>query len=651
MHAQSQVPPDDSSIQALSNILRAIDGLQFLPEFISDHQDDYCIEALSKLPTEKYAKKYRMQKDLAALFVEQCRLFVAASATPVSHACASGSTLPPPSDENERQLWLKACLVLEACIKGMIPFVSQVMKALHDKIIRDVKDSVERDFGVVEDRDWNCSLCPEAVDSKDFVDNGPVALRVKSFDSNGVAEADAPHCLKAGSLQPCRWKNAPPAFLYDAHSMSPIEPLFLVPHPSQADNPKSSSFLLLRDNFTLSESGPTPFRVELCLPSGLLSEFYAVLCTSSPRHTSTIVNSFYSKLPAPKCHGVSELLFWTLELKNSMFADLNHNLKQGSMVKFSGSHLPPIITEGSLYVVTKSSTFSFCVKGPVIRPSSAVELVSSDSHLVVRQCPPARFRDAALMYHSKSKAEPHWSSIRARRLSSHHGEFCKFFCSQTGRELDFFSEIDTRGGEQMLNMIDMCTVFNPDAAVFRTLFVVRPESVLKLTSALQNLKRGVLGTHSKDSKDFGVRDIRNKLFHEFLTLESKDFESLEKSSRLVLTSVRDIISSINGSHCLDYVEHALSTIDGLIARDIRVSSLSSTEQAVLTQQKQHMLKELDEVKEQAKLAELSLFNFQAKQRRLQQNLLFCNFPDANLEANWTLPVLMRIRAGDAQPDI
>jgi hypothetical protein len=177
---------------------------------------------------------------------------------------------------------------------------------------------------------------------------------------------------------------------------------------------------------------------------------------------------------------------------------------------------------------------------------------------------------------------------------------------------------------------------------------VRPESVLKLTGALQNLKRGVLGMHSKDLKDLGVKDIRNKLFHEFLTLDSKDFESLVKSSRLVLTSIRDIVSCMNGSHFLDYVERALSTVDDLIARDILISSLSSTEQAVLTQQ---MLEELDKVKEETKLAELSIFNIQAKQRQLQQKLLFCDFPGVNLEVDWSLPVLIRMHAGDAQPDI
>ncbi len=54
----------------------------------------------------------------------------------------------------------------------------------------------------------------------------------------------------------------------------------------------------------------------------------------------------------------------------------------------------------------------------------------------------------------------HWSGIRARRLSSYHGEFCKLFCSQTSRQVDFFSDGGAQSGEQLLNMIGMCSAFS-----------------------------------------------------------------------------------------------------------------------------------------------------------------------------------------------
>ena len=54
----------------------------------------------------------------------------------------------------------------------------------------------------------------------------------------------------------------------------------------------------------------------------------------------------------------------------------------------------------------------------------------------------------------------HWSGIRAERLSSHHGEFCKLFCSQTSRQVDFFSDGGAQSGEQLFNMLGMCTAFS-----------------------------------------------------------------------------------------------------------------------------------------------------------------------------------------------
>jgi hypothetical protein len=72
----------------------------------------------------------------------------------------------------------------------------------------------------------------------------------------------------------------------------------------------------------------------------------------------------------------------------------------------------------------------------------------------------SRIRDAARLFHWRGLTSVHWSGIRACRLSEHHGEFCKLFCSQTSRSVDFFSEDGARSGEQLLNMIGMCTAFS-----------------------------------------------------------------------------------------------------------------------------------------------------------------------------------------------
>jgi hypothetical protein len=72
-----------------------------------------------------------------------------------------------------------------------------------------------------------------------------------------------------------------------------------------------------------------------------------------------------------------------------------------------------------------------------------------------------RLRDAARLFHSRGLTSLHWSGIRVDRLSSHHGEFCKLFCSQTGRQVDFFSDDGEKSsGEQLLNMIGNCTAFS-----------------------------------------------------------------------------------------------------------------------------------------------------------------------------------------------
>jgi hypothetical protein len=672
---------DDSSTQELFNILHAIGASSFLPEFIDDGQDDSCIEALSKLPLAKFARRYHMDQQLAEAFVEKCRMHVLSIASPVSNASSSDTTLSLSlHDDDERNRWLKACLVLEACIIGTLPFVGLVMQAVHNKIIENVKKSVADDLGAVEDRDWDCSLCGVDVDSKDFTEAGQVSLSIKSIDENGTVEAHAPHCLKPGSLQYCSWKKGTPAdFVRETLSVSLEERLLLMPDASQADVPKSASFLLLRNQFKLGDSASTAlnlFTVVCSSPRSPSREYLVALCASSPRQTANMLNASLAASPvsvdqasespsstpprtvsdvskfSAKSKPPLEYLFWTLARVGGVVVDAPHDLKSGSVVKFNGSNLPPSITQGALYVIVRPSQYSFCVLGPLVHPAAAVVILPTVPLCVVRQSPPARFRDAARLFHTKPKAEPHWSSIRARRLSSHHGELCKFFCSQTGRDLDFFGEVDTRGGEQMLNMIDMCTAFAPDAVVFQTLFEVLPgtETVQKLMDALRSLKRAAVGEQiSKDKKICGVRDVRNKLFHEFLMVDPTDFEILATSSRRILGSIHNIVSCLNGSHSSVYADAAASAIDDIISKDLRVVSLNDAERTALQLQQGQMLEQLHKVEEEKKQVQASLLNLHEKHCQLQQRLLFFNAVGAGLPGHWAEP--MRKRAGDAQPEI
>ena len=55
--------------------------------------------------------------------------------------------------------WLKAFLVLDACIKGVQSFVGIAMQRLHDKVVAIVKENVKDDMGECADGDWDCSFC------------------------------------------------------------------------------------------------------------------------------------------------------------------------------------------------------------------------------------------------------------------------------------------------------------------------------------------------------------------------------------------------------------------------------------------------------------------------------------------------------------
>jgi hypothetical protein len=77
----------------------------------------------------------------------------------------------------------------------------------------------------------------------------------------------------------------------------------------------------------------------------------------------------------------------------------------------------------------------------------------------------SRLRDAAALFHTRGLSKTflssvHWTGIKANRLSSHLGEFCKLFCSQTSRQDDFFTADGVRNSEQLFNMIGMCTAFS-----------------------------------------------------------------------------------------------------------------------------------------------------------------------------------------------
>ena len=222
-------------------------------------------------------------------------------------------------------------------------------------------------------------------------------------------------------------------------------------------------------------------------------------------------------------------------------------------------------------------------------------------------CFTIRIRDAARLLHTRgSKANHHWSGIRADRLSSHHGEFCKLFCSHTSRELDFFDESGARSGEQLLNMIGMCKAFSPgqdnNCSVFLSLFDIKPDRHQAFKSALAALRQAAVGRDvSNETKEVGVKDLRNRMFHDFLTLSTPDFEALVACSKQLLSSICMIISCIAGDHQSDYAEQALAEIDsdaGIVRRDLIVAKLCDEDQEVMNRTNKQMLEELERMQDE-----------------------------------------------------
>jgi hypothetical protein len=157
-------------------------------------------------------------------------------------------------------------------------------------------------------------------------------------------------------------------------------------------------------------------------------------------------------------------------------------------------------------------------------------------------------------------------------------------------------------------MIDMCTAFsfgentNKDKDTgkdknFQSLFDIESNKRQDLKLALETLKEAAVGRQiSKDTKKVGVRDLRNKLFHDFLTISTQDFDNLVACSKQLLTSTRAVISCLRGEHSSDCVQQSLNEIDVIAKRDLTVSKLSDDERDNLNRRNQEMLQELEKMK-------------------------------------------------------
>jgi hypothetical protein len=295
-------------------------------------------------------------------------------------------------------LWLKAFLVLDACIKGVQPFVGIAMQRLHDKVVAIVKENVKDDMGECADGDWDCSFCTPADGEAHFTEDSPLVMKICSMDTSGVADVGSPHCLKPHALMPCTLKGIPASYFHDSELVSPKTCMFICRNPADpADNTefKSSTVLLLRAScFDSNAHHCQPFHVTRCCLKDSKDpelQFYAVLCSSRPAHTKQLVVD----PETPKPPGLS-FGFWALKLRDSESKDyfeFKHGLKEGNVIRFSGTDLPPGVADGSLYIVTVASSFSFQVAGPILRPVMALAAgtgAGESRFVVIRTSPVAR---------------------------------------------------------------------------------------------------------------------------------------------------------------------------------------------------------------------------------------------------------------------
>jgi hypothetical protein len=569
---------------------------------ISKLQDSTGLDRLSSLLTGLKVLDAVHRQELESIFARK---------TIQKSVSTADDTITLADIAEERENWFKACLILEVCTKSTRPFVGLVMEKLHKKVIDEAKVAILADLRcsddqhlsfedeVLDEEEWNCSTFP-GVNDISFTENGPISLVIHAIDTDGIATSKVPHCLKPHSLHYCRLKNVPVGvFEHDVFSNAPA---FMCPIPSDPASEFSFPFVLLRECDYDKLELLTPFKVFLAhqTKGDHSFECYAVLCESHPGYTELLVNSFLAH-SLPSQARVSPVhfsyAFWTLkshiiddhvkqnkyDLKKggNFYDEFKHGLKRGDFVTFDGSILPHRkgfdMSYGLRYLVTEETKFSFKIAGPILIPKSAFcadALSSKDKasfadnpFTLIRRSPVARLRDAARAYHALgSKSELKWSGIRAERLSNSHGEFCKLFCGKTSRELDFFEERGTQSGEQLFNMIYCCNAFNASVmdkdkrgSVFCSLFDVDSSRNLKLTESLGGLKKMAVK----------IKDIRNKMAHNFLTLRADDFLSFRDSARTLLESLWEIDSCISGNNRLLYDEQ-LSNIESIAKRGLKI---------------------------------------------------------------------------------
>jgi hypothetical protein len=463
------------------------------------------------------------------------------------------------------------------------------MRRLLNMVVEEIKSAVATDFGSCRQTDWDCSTDVHA-SNPHFTDNGPLALKVASMDCDGIILAETMHYLKAGTMTVCGLQNVPATLFVegDNPSSGDSEADCLCIYSVQTDHRQymPAPFIILHQiKLDPMRQLLTPFRCvpsvslgTITLPSGwgvyldpqsnetsylhretgrmqvsapyaydppATKTLYVVLCNSCPGRTKRLVDSHERGTFEPIRGQASreKFAFWSLELVGGSWIETKHGMKEGTIISFCGSSE---FDENFRYVVKESTDFSFCIDGPIVCPRFFFDAVCSTrdapSQLpfcVVRRSPVGRIRDTSRKYHLRGeKSQLDWSGIRAHLLSSHHGEFCKLFCSKTKRDSLFFEKGNTENSEQLFNMIEHCKAFHGNSNglnVYCSLYadcseLQMPAEARIVAQLLSELKQAASS----------MRLYRNAMAHNLLKAFTRDVQ--HEFERCVQTCIRIIFS-------------------------------------------------------------------------------------------------------------
>jgi hypothetical protein len=522
--ADFPVIPDDCKI--LAQILAGIGELKCIKKFVEKQENDSALLSICRYTIPKLVKHFGIPEIKAGNFLEKCHLL---------------SSRAEPSHER----WLKACLMLRACGRGVRPFVAEVMKKLHERVITEVNDTFKRYNIIVDD----AALKQKIATSTDSFDFRPVEMQLDSFEKTGAVTTNIPHFCSGTEPFLLSEKNSLGVFQNEARVLK-SKNLVMIPWGSKHS-------LLMLEAFNSINMCLEPFQV--CRKSDG-SCFTAVYYRCYVGSAHSLVNQYFNSKPLPLVTEVNprddrrELAFWTVTLScNSQYESSDHSLRHGDFVTFSGKKLPADISSDTQYVIlnSKGSFKSFDI-GTVLLPIEGFTVskrgpAAGQNITICRIMGPtpdipklsiALFRDAAYRYHAKGREadlESRWKGVLIESIPSDFGEFSKLFCSTTQRKFKIFQPHQDHSPELLLNMIQFCKAF--EAETFCHLFGVSSSQYKQYRSVLCNIRTAAVGAGG----DGGVKQIRNKICHgDFYGVDEACFESLKACSENLLKNVRDL---------------------------------------------------------------------------------------------------------------